>query len=475
MVIKINILKFTSILYVLLVFTSLRSTAKEIGEDPSSNYLHITDIIIEGNKKTKKVIILRELGFTNGDSVLKSEIDILLLKAKQQLINTSLFLTVSITSNNPNTANIQVIISVKERWYLFPSPVFSLADKNLNLWWSQQQRSLQRVNYGLALDYKNFTGNNDNLDIGFQVGYNPSWGIYYGRPNIGKKQQHEIGIQFINGKSREVNYATMFDRKSFFKLDGFIRKHTEGRLSYIYRKNIFTRHFFALGFMKEYVQDTVAKINPAYLSDGINKMLYPEFIYRFSFNNTNNLLYPLKGKQFIAEVLRSGTGKKNQINSWQLKLEMGTYYKVLNKTFFSTNIFTKLVYAPRQSFLALRSLGYSDKELFRGLDKYVLDGSATGLIKNNIRREVSSGKIKARFLPSSFSTIPFQIYIKALYDVGYVHNNNTSNNTLLNKLLVSKGIGVDIVSFYDMNINFEYTFNQLMENGLFFRLKFGLQ
>ncbi len=436
----------------------------------------IEQINISGNKKTKKAVILRELGFTTGSIVSFKEIEPLLIKARQQLINTSLFLNVSVNNNALTDSTVAINIALKERWYIFPAPVFSLADKNLNLWWRQQKRSTQRINYGMALDYKNFTGHNDNLDIGFQTGYNPSWGIFYNRPNLGKRQQHELGFQFINGKSREVNYASMFDRKSFYKEKRFLRYHTEGRIAYTYRKNIFTRHYFAAGFMLENVADTIARLNPKYLGNGRSKVLYPEFIYRFNYNATNNLLYPLTGKSFVVELLRNGWGNKKHINTTQAKFETGLYFKLFTKTYFNATINGKLILSQQQQpFLMFRGLGYSDKELFRGLDSYVLDGSAYGLLKTNLRRAIFSTTVPAGFLPKAFRKIPFQFYLKGLFDAGYVKNNTAGNNMLVNRMLVTKGFGIDVVSFYDMNITFEYTFNQWKESGLFFRLKFGLQ
>ncbi len=435
----------------------------------------IKDIIITGNKKTRTQIILRELGFEKGTAVLPVYIEELLIRAKQQLINTSLFLSVTVTKEYITDTAVIISIALKERWYIFPAPVFSLADKNLNLWWNQQRRSLKRVSYGLALDYKNVSGYNDNLSVGFQTGYNPSWGVFYNRPNMGKKQQHEIGLLFINGRAREVNYTSMFDRKSFFKLDEFIRHHTEGKLFYSYRKNIYTRHSFSAGLINESVADTVVKINPGYLGNGRNNITYPTFVYRFLYNNTNNILYPLRGRSFSAELLHNGIGKKNGINTTQLKIDAGIFVPLGRQIYFNTSIIGKVFFPRQQPFILFRGLGYDDKEVFRGLDEYVMDGNAYGIIKTNIVKRLFATTVNAKFLPAAFRKIPFQFYLKGLLDGGYVASHHAGNNMLVNRRLFTKGIAMDVVSFYDINITFEYSFNQWMESGLFFRLKFGLQ
>jgi hypothetical protein len=72
--------------------------APSIREDGAVAQILINEIFITGNKKTKPQIILRELGFAKGTSVLPESIGGVLVKAKQQLINTSLFLSVANTS-----------------------------------------------------------------------------------------------------------------------------------------------------------------------------------------------------------------------------------------------------------------------------------------------------------------------------------------------------------------------------------------
>lgn len=468
---------FRFILFILFSVLGVFARAQEVTETGRKDTvapLLIEDIVIAGIKKTRPQIILRELGFAKGTFVLPGELEELLTRAQQQLVNTSLFLSVSVSKSQLSDKGVVVHIELKERWYIFPAPVFSLADKNFNFWWNQQMRSLDRINYGLALVYKNVSGRNDNLDIGFQTGYNPSWGIFYNLPNLGRKQQHEIGVLFINGRAREVNYSSMFDRKSFFRLDTFIRRHVEFKLNYTFRKNINTRHVFSAGFVHEGIADTVARLNPAYLGNGRTGITYPSFTYRFLFNNTNNHLYPLKGKLFSAELLHNGFGKRDGINITQLKVDAGIY-EPLGKGFYVNGSVSGKVFLPRQQpFIMFRGLGYNDKEVFRGLDQYVLDGNAYGIVKTNLIKRLFATTVNAKFLPAAFRTIPFQVYVKGIFDGGYVSSHNPGNNSLVNRWLFTKGFGLDIVSFYDINITFEYSFNQWMERGLFFRSKFGL-
>jgi hypothetical protein len=47
-------------------------------------------------------------------------------------------------------------------------------------------------------------------------------------------------------------------------------------------------------------------------------------------------------------------------------------------------------------------------------------------------------------------------------------------NNLNNTFLYTGGVGIDILTFYDLNIRIEYSFNQLNKNGLFLHTKSGM-
>ena len=63
-------------------------------------------------------------------------------------MNTSLFNHVKVAAKDFDGNRVNILVAVKERWYLFPVPVFRPVDRNLNQWLVEQKGSLDRVNYG---------------------------------------------------------------------------------------------------------------------------------------------------------------------------------------------------------------------------------------------------------------------------------------------------------------------------------------
>ena len=90
-----------SILAIFLTW-SLNILAGQASEQ-TTGYAIISQITIEGNKKTKDRVILREMDVAIGDTIKISDISKTLLRNRQYIFNTSLFQSVEINVKNWNT------------------------------------------------------------------------------------------------------------------------------------------------------------------------------------------------------------------------------------------------------------------------------------------------------------------------------------------------------------------------------------
>ncbi|HYM94784.1 MAG TPA: POTRA domain-containing protein, partial [Chitinophagaceae bacterium] len=138
----------------------------------NSSLFIVRNIFISGNRKTRPDIILRELPFKTGDQFLLQDIVKKFEEARQQLMNTTLFHEVIVSLKSFEGYNVDILIQVKERWYIFPIPYFRPVDRNFNQWLVEQKGSLERVDYGLKMFYNNITGRNDKLKAWLIGGYN---------------------------------------------------------------------------------------------------------------------------------------------------------------------------------------------------------------------------------------------------------------------------------------------------------------
>jgi hypothetical protein len=125
-----------------------------------------------------------------------------------------------------------------------------------------------------------------------------------------------------------------------------------------------------------------------------------------------------------------------------------------------------------------RALGYNN-DFIRGYEYYVIDGQSFALIKNSLKYKLIKQhivEVKAlhrRF--SQFSTIPYSVYLTLNGDAGYVEDKfYGKKNSLNNSWQYGYGVGLDFVTYYDIVIRFEYTFNKQNQSGFFISMSAGI-
>ncbi len=72
---------------------------------------------------------------------------------------------------------------------------------------------------------------------------------------------------------------------------------------------------------------------------------------------------------------------------------------------------------------------------------------------------------------SQFGKIFYALYANLFFDMGYAYNKVYDvDNELANQWLWGTGLGIDFVTYYDLVIRFEYTFNKQGDQGFFINL-----
>jgi len=426
----------------------------------------IRTITITGNRKTRAPIILRELPFRPGDHFQLQQLVIKFEAARRQLMNTTLFHEVTVALKSFDGYNVDILIDVKERWYIFPLPYFKIVDRNINQWIVQHNASLSRVNYGVKLMYNNVTGNNDKLNVWLMSGYTKQISMNYDRLYFDKKMKWGGKIGVSLGKNREVNYNTINNKEVFLKdTNNFIRSFFRTNLELTYRRATKTRHRFGIGFTEERVQDTIVKLNPDYFTSGRNRIRFPEIYYTMNFYDLDYIPYPLGG--FESQVTVTKKGFDRIMNVWQLDVSTGNYWQIFPKTYFSVNTISTLKLPFKQPFFNSRLMGYGEM-FMQGYEYYVIDGVAGSCLKTTFSRRLFGFKIPLPHTRAqTISNVPFRIFGRIYSNAGYVYNPNPGLNYLNNRLLFSGGIGLDVVTIYDVSIKLDWSFNQIGQNGLY--------
>jgi len=448
----------------------------------AQSFVHIEEIVIEGNKKTKTGILLRELRFSVGDSIPVDALETYITQSEQLLLNTSLFNSVKITTEPceacpPNRLTARV--AVEEAWYLYPVPIFDLADRNFNVWWVEQNRSLNRINFGTDFSHTNITGRMDRLKIGAMYGYTQDYSFRYILPYINKKQTIGISTDVRFSRNREVNYATN-GNKQLFHSDGneFVYNRFRSILGVTYRPGLWSLHRFYVGYFQNSISDQVAnELNPHFFLDSRDNQRYFSFAYEFAYDRRDIRPYPLNGNYVFVRLERDGLGVFEDRNALTLSAYYDHYHSFSPKMSLGVNIGGKMSFVRQQQpYNDNRALGFG-RNYLHGYEYYIVDGLDMGFVRTNLRYQLLEKQITfGKIVPiEQFRRMPVKMYFSVNNDVGYVNDPFLGNgNFLVNQMLWGGGVGLDFVFFYDKVFKIEYSFNHLLESGIFFHINMNI-
>ena len=445
----------------------------------SVDYFIVSDILLTGNEKTKPRVIYNELDFSIGDTVYLSEFIILKTENEKRLLGTALFTGVRFNISNWDTENktADIAIDFQENWYIYPGIIFELADRNFNVWWTEQNRDFDRVNYGVNVDHINVTGRKDKLRIKLQHGYTRKYEIKYNYPYISKTWGAFGEIFFANQK--EIGYTTIGNKTLFEKLDDervLLRRFRTG-LGANYRPNVFLFHDFKLEYHHNSIDEFIAEnVAPDYFLNENTDLRYFAFKYDITFDKRVFNLYPEGGYMVFGNVTKEGLGVFDDFNNLSISVGIEKYFQPGEKWILGGRIKAKgNLIRNTVAFANNTGLGYGN-DLVRGYELYVVDGTDWALAKTSLRYRVFEKNINwgKYMLINQFKKMNFRMFLRANLDFGYVYEPTyIDTNTLNNRFLIGYGPALDMLLFHTFIMSFEYSFNHIGEHGLFLSSAFN--
>jgi len=428
--------------------------------------LTVTDIHISGNYLTRSSIIYRELSIQPGSRICADSLAAVLHLNYQRLYNLNLFTFIRVQPTLTDNKHLRIVIEVKEQWFIIPQLDIQLADRNINVWWYEQNHSLDRINVGLYVQHKNFRGNLENLTANVQVGYTQRLALSYYRPYIDKKQRHGIGIAAGFSQSKELAYNSDSNKLQFAHSNqGFISRQFDASFSYVYRPAYRSRHILQLGYHDYGIEDTVLKLNKDYFLRQSHRLQMIDLNYRYELNRVDNWNYPRKGLKLVAGA-SAYIGLQGMDFQAIANLEMGYFHRFGDRWLSAFVLRGRTSLKDNQPYPLQAALGYKTNYV-RGYEYYVVDAYQFGIARFDIKYEAvrrQFHKLPFRYLPE----LPLWIYPKVFFDLGYAGNPQAVPTSFLaNRCLYSYGIGVDIITAYDLKLRIEFAINHLQQNGLY--------
>ncbi len=434
----------------------------------------IDEVVLIGHKKTRPRVIFREMTFGRGQLIAHADLSGEMNRSYNNLMNTGLFASVEMAYDTvaAQSGSTTVIVNMRETWYIYPVPEFELADRNFNVWWNEQNRSLDRVNIGGKLTYYNFTGQRDRLKLGFTTGYTKSMEASYGFPYLNRAGSIGLQAGFGYQRRREQNYLTRNNRQEFYlDPDDFVYRRSSAQVSVSYRRRIYVSHSFSFSWQQSEIADTIARyLNPEFYGDGRGRQRYFRISYDINNDRRDVRNYPWKGTAFTAGISKDGLGIYGERDGLEVHADYQKYIPFWKHYSFNYAITGKYsIIRTQQPFLENRAIGFGNSGLI-GYQFYVVDGLDMLIWRLGLRRELFKTKLdlgKLVFL-EAFRYVPIRMAASFQFNQGFANAPFVDDsNRLNNMLLTGFGAGLDIILYYDMVGGVQYNRNHLGEDGVY--------
>lgn len=444
---------------------------------PIADSITVVDIFLRGHKRTRSSVIFREMSFRKGDRIPAEDFEEEIARSYNALMNTGLFARIEISHTDSllGPGKESVFLDINETWYLYPVPVFSLADRNFNVWWRDQNRSIDRVNIGGKLTYYNFTGRRDRFKLGFTTGYTQEYEAGYRLPYLNKSGSIGVEVNYKFRRRREQNYATFANEQLFYQdQDNFVFRENVVDLSFTYRRKLYVSHKVEMGYRNTRIADTIAKVlNPEFLGEGRADQKFFRIGYRFENDRRDVRNYPWKGFYLEASLYKDGLDITGERSGLTAGLTYRKFWPLSEKYSLNMGLAGKYsLIRTRQPFLENRAIGFGNNSIV-GYQFYVVDGLDMAIWRFGMRYQILRSNIDLGdlvFIPA-FRYIPIRLLLAFQFNQGFANAPFIeSGNPLNNRLLTGASFGLDVVLFYDMVGSIQYNRNHLGEDGVFLAL-----
>ncbi|MCR5887739.1 BamA/TamA family outer membrane protein [Hymenobacter sp. J193] len=439
---------------------------------PGYTRLRVASIVFAGNAITKDRILRAELDFREGDTLTIENLARRLEANRRRLFNLQLFHTVGVQTVCRDGA-LTVLFGVQERWYTFPVPIFSLADRNIRSWLDRNDR-WRRVDYGVHLVRYNFRGRNELLRGNLQLGFNQKYEVFFENPGARYRPGLALGASLT--RSRALDYQTRNDRLLTYRAAaGFAIRREYVTAGLRWRNTVQRRTALDLAAYREWIADSVRLGNPDFFRQGTTRH-YLDLRLTRTFNQRNTFAYPLTGRYLQLAVAQRVYVNSNSPAFTTLFVQAARYWTLPRKLYYSLGLTTQARLAGKAlPYADTRALGYTT--LVRGYDRYVIDGNHYAVVQQGLSYPLlATRRVEVGVTDNpKFSSLPLAIYLNTFVDAGYVAARQVpADNRFPNHLLASAGLGVHLVTYYDRVLTLEYTRTVTGGAGFYVRTEFPI-
>jgi len=448
-------------------------------ETSAQDYSHliVAGFHFTGMEKTRAWYVERELRYEPGDTLLLDGLGDAVSNLETDLRRTHLFTRMEVRPliDYDTTATVRFFIDVDENWYFYPGLIAELADRNFNVWWKEQRRSLDRINLGFSLNHINLTGIQDEMKLNYHFGYTNRFAMRYQRPAFSKNADFGLGGAYYFTEYKETAVTTSGNKLVFVKDQSKVlyTKREFSALAY-YKYNKFWNFQLSLHHFNNTFSSEMAATYPDFFLNGETRQKYVQWLITANYASIDHSIRPSRGWIFTTQLRQTGIpGFDHFSNLSVLQTAKTAFMLTRSLRIESAAGLRKALSQGKVPYNLYKGLGYTDTNI-SGYEYYVIDGLDYGYLNNQFRLQIGSGRWTLfRIIKGEpVLRIKLDIDLSAQFNVAYVNDPYyQENNPLVNTVLYSTGFGINFTVNDLAEFNAMYSINHLAEKGIYFHTR----
>ncbi|MDX1907769.1 MAG: BamA/TamA family outer membrane protein [Bacteroidia bacterium] len=439
-------------------------------------------IELTGNTRTRDWVILRELPFQVGDTVLAGDWDALLAQGRTLVYNLGLF--TEVTADTLSTPPLTTVrLDCPERWYIFGSPLLGLAERNsYDIVQAFRRGDLRRLIYGGTATWRNVTGRNETLYLGLQGGFSSRLDLDYQAPGLIRRWNTDVGGGFHYARERELILGTVSGVPQWRNLfTEPLRTQVAGYFFLRKRFSLYNSLLLEARYQRYQVSDSLYQMEAGgvpfrYLTQRGGVEQWPSWMIGWVHDTRDLRGFPQRGHKLGLYLRAHGPGGRGPVFTrvginWAQHIPLGRRWNLTWGTQHALTIGQVLPWFEKSLLHAGKPDFPGQSEEIRGYEPYLLAGTRLHLAKTELKWALFSFRmVHLPMIPfKQFQYLPAGAYITAFMDLGYLADKSiiVQDPWLHRQLLAGTGVGLNLIGGYDALLRVEFTRNHLGQTGLY--------
>jgi len=460
---------------------SRSDTRKAVGQT-------IDTVLISGNFVTRDMVIRSELLFATGDTLTANIIS----KSQRQVFNLQLFNSVVISAktfvpfesssisapqeqpcrlhgqqmaNQLNRNYTVLLITVFERWYLFPVPKVDLRGISITRW--VKNPTISNFNIGMSLQHRNFSGFGDLLSASFGLGYDPFVGISYTTPYFFGSNRTGFGVSM---EYRESNNIADGDTAGI--VPNYAQKNVGAGFSISQRLSAFQFIGAGIAYKSIRVSKENRQLYPMSMISASGRDEYVRLSAFYRYRQIDFVQFPMDGFLFSLTFEQNGLPWESKKMHYFLgSLDLRIYQKLVGDLAFAFRNYSILTTNQPIPNHKRRYIGLGTQ--IRGYTNETFNGDNLQFNSFELRYPVLSMRtVRLKFISiEQFSIVQYGLFLTAFIDAGTIWYNTKSpgpserqNRFNFGHYKYGYGVGMIFIGGYRFTSRMDLSFN---DNGNF--------